>query len=108
MQGAPIAPQPIPDGLPEGSASIRLILPDPSATVFFDGNKTNQTGSERMFHTPPLAAGAKSSYRIRAVVRQNGKDIVLEQVVPVLPGQNITVDFTRPHSEGIAPPMGKE
>ena len=103
-QGAPAMAQ---EGLPAGSASIRLILPDPSAVVFFDGNKTSQTGSERMFHTPPLAAGATSSYRIRAVVRQGGKDLVLEQVVPVSPGQNITVDFTRPQSEGIAPPAAK-
>jgi uncharacterized protein (TIGR03000 family) len=105
--GAPGAPAMAQEGLPAGSASIRLILPDPNAVVTFDGNKTSQTGGDRMFHTPPLAAGATSSYRIRAIVRQNGKDIVLEQVVPVSPGQNITVDFTRPHSEGIAPPAAK-
>lgn len=91
---------------PSGGASIRVILPDPNAQVFFDGNPTRQMGTERTFHTPPLAAGAANTYRIRATWAGPGGTLAQEQVIQVSPGQNVVVDFTRPApaSEGLPLP----
>ncbi len=91
---------------PAGGATIRVLLPDPNAQVQFDGNPTRQVGTERMFHTPPLAAGAANTYRIRATWNGPGGTLAQEQVVQVSPGQTVIVDFTRaaPGSEGVPLP----
>ena len=91
---------------PAGGATIRVILPDPNAQVLFDGAPTRQTGTERTFHTPPLAAGAPNTYRIRATWNGPGGLMAREQVVPVTPGQQFVVDFARsiPSSEGVPLP----
>ena len=95
------------DGPSANSASIRVIVPDPSAVVLFDGNRTGQTGTDRLFHTPPLSSGANNSYRIRAIWRQGGQEVSSERVVSLSPGQNVVIDFTQPVSEGVPPPAGK-
>jgi uncharacterized protein (TIGR03000 family) len=84
------------------AASIRVILPDPQAKVFFDGNPTKQDGTERIFHTPSLTSSG--SYRIRAVYMQNGKEIVQEAVATIRPGETTVVDFTRSSSEEVPLP----
>ena len=93
------------DASSNNAANIRVLLPDPQAIVLFDGNRTSQTGTERSFHTPPLASSA--TYRFRAVWGPTGQEIVQDRVVPVSPGQNYVVDFTRPLSEGVPPPAGR-
>jgi uncharacterized protein (TIGR03000 family) len=86
------------------TASIRVIVPDPQAKVWFDGTLTSQGGTDRLFHTPALSPGGTYNYRIRAAWLQNGKEIVQEQVVPVTVGQTSAVDFTRPLSEPVPAP----
>ncbi len=91
---------------PASGATIRVLVPDPNAQVYFDGNQTRQIGTDRLFHTPPLAAGAPNIYRIRAVWNGPGGTLSQEQVVSVSPGQSSVVDFTRstPPSEGLPLP----
>jgi uncharacterized protein (TIGR03000 family) len=106
-QGVPASQQQ--DSGPPNAAHIRVLVPDADTVILFDGNKTTQTGTERYYHTPPLTTGANNTYRIRAIVRVGGKDLALEQVVPVSAGQYLTVDFTRPPpAEKVAPPGGKD
>ena len=62
----------------------------------------------RIYHTPDLTAGSTPTYRIRAAWTVNGKEVVQEQVVPVAPGRGSVADFTRPYSEALPPPPGKE
>ena len=84
-------------------ASIRVYVPDGQAKVWFDGNPTKQTGTERFFYTPELAPG-KHTYRIRAEwVMPNGEKMIQEQVVSVAPNQTSIADFTRP-TEPVPPP----
>lgn len=87
------------------SAEIRVILPDAQAMVWFDGQPTTSTGSERFYHTPPLALGGSHQYRIGASWRQGGHNITQERVVSVMPGQTTTVDFRQGVSEEVSPPV---
>ena len=87
----------------DNTAGVRVILPDPAARVWFDGTATNQTGTDRLFHTPSLAAGSYS-YRIKATWTQNGREVTQERNVPVMAGRLSVVDFTRPPSEALSTP----
>lgn len=111
VQGQPavdVQPQqPSPGEAAPKNAQIKVLVADPNAKVWFDGSPTTSTGTERLYHTPDLAAGATNTYRIRAAWIVNGKEVVQEQVVPVQSGRGSVVDFTRPASEGIAPPPAK-
>ena len=108
VQGQPAvdAPpqQPSPGEAAPKNAQIKVLLADPNAKVWFDGNATTSTGTERLFHTPDLTPGTTSTYKIRAQWTANGKQVVQELVVPVQSGRGSLADFTRPPSEGIAPP----
>jgi len=88
----------------DGSARIRVILPDSSARVMFDGHATQQVGTDRIFQTPPLSRDATNSYRIRATWMQNGREMSRERVVNVTPGQMSVVDFNQADSQTLPPP----
>jgi len=77
------------------TAQIRVIVPDPSAQVWFDGNLTRQTGTDRLFHTPALRAGVNFSYLIRASWLEGDNLVTRESTVGVTAGQESIVDFTQ-------------
>jgi uncharacterized protein (TIGR03000 family) len=77
------------------TANVRVILPDPQAQVWFDGNLTQQTGTDRLFHTPPLSASASNTYRVRASWTEDNRVVQQERVVNVSPGGHVLVDFTQ-------------
>lgn len=87
------------------TARVRVILPDPQARVWFDGAPTSQTGSDRIFSTPPLTYTA--SYQIRATWLRNGREMTREQTVTVSPGQASLVDFSKASSEAVPAPRFK-
>lgn len=107
VQGQPEAPPP-PQATPgepaPKNAQIKVLVPDAQAKVWFDGNPTSSTGTERLFHTPDLAPGATSTYKIRARWTANGQQFEQELIVPVQAGRGSVADFTRPKSEGVPPP----
>jgi uncharacterized protein (TIGR03000 family) len=76
-------------------ARIRVILPDAQARVFFDGTATKQVGTDRLYLTPPLTAGAANNYRIRVTYMQGDREVPLERVISVLPGRTYELDLTR-------------
>jgi uncharacterized protein (TIGR03000 family) len=105
VPNAPPASYPSPGDMPPPkNAQIRVIVPDAQAKVWFDGNPTSSTGTERNYHTPDLTTGASSTYRIRATWVVNGREVTQEQAVPVQVGRMSIADFTRPVTEGVAPP----
>ena len=78
---------------PANSASIRVTVPA-DATVWFDDKKTTQSGSERLFESPPLRPGAAYSYDIKAQWRdQDGKEVMQVRHVDVSANASISVDF---------------
>jgi uncharacterized protein (TIGR03000 family) len=77
------------------SAYIRVIVPDPQASVWFDGKLTAQSGADRLFTTPSLTMGSTYNYQIRAAWMQGRREVTKERTVSVTPGQTTFVDFTR-------------
>ncbi len=91
----PFAPRP---------AAIHVVLPDPQATVLFDGQKTSSTGGERLYNTPDLTPGESYHYKLRATWMQDGRQVTQEQTVAVTPGQTTEVVFSRATSESCRTP----
>jgi len=77
--------------IPNNAARLRVMLPNPQATVWIDGSQTSSTGSVRMFHTPALTAGG--TYRVKVSWNENGREVNKEKTVNVTPGQTSVVDL---------------
>ena len=75
-------------------ANVRVEVPT-NAEVWFGGHKTNQTGTERLFHSPPLEPKGNYTYEVRARWTENGKVVDLTRNVPVRAGDNASIDFLR-------------
>lgn len=82
-----------------GAAVIEVRLPA-DAELWFDRDRTGQTGPERVFTSPPLPGGKNYHYVVRARWLEDGK--LREQVesVSVRAGELIRLEFPRPvHAE---------
>jgi uncharacterized protein (TIGR03000 family) len=82
-----------------GGADTRAIVQvevPANATLWFDGEKTQQTGGLRTFHTPPLERGHSYHYDVKARWEQNGKTVERTRRVDVYAGGRVTVDFNEP------------
>jgi uncharacterized protein (TIGR03000 family) len=80
---------------------VEVRVPSPNAEVWFDGTPTQQRGTVRTFESPPLTAGRSYTYQIRARwTDADGKAQDQTRSVPVQPGQQAMVDFTRPERTG--------
>jgi uncharacterized protein (TIGR03000 family) len=78
-------------------AVIRVRVPD-DAEVRINGDPTVQRGTERRFVTPPLEAGRKLHYEVRARWREQGEGVERIGIVPVRPGERLALDFLAPPS----------
>lgn len=76
----------------EAAARIKVEVPDPNATVTFDGVKTTSTGTVREFETVPLATG-QYRYEIKATWMQDGHLTTQTKSVLVTPGAESVVNF---------------
>src|SRR5262249_26518638 len=87
------------------TASVRLIvrLPYENATLWIEDQQTEQTGSRRVFRSPPLALGQIYDYTFRATWMENGTKIDRTKHVAVEAGGDYTVDFSTPLSEDVGP-----
>jgi uncharacterized protein (TIGR03000 family) len=77
------------------NADIRVIVPNPQARVWFDNYLTQQTGANRLFHTPPLSTSAANTYRVRAAWMEGDREVRRDRVINVSPGGSVLVDFTQ-------------
>jgi uncharacterized protein (TIGR03000 family) len=71
-------------------------MPDPNAQVWFEGSKTQQTGTTREFESPQLTPGHSYVYHIRGRWMENGQTHDETRNVTVTSGEWRTVDFSRP------------
>jgi uncharacterized protein (TIGR03000 family) len=78
-----------PSALP---ATIHVTLPE-DAQLLFDGEKTNQTGSSRVFTTPPLEKGGSYHYDLVATWSKDGKQVEKKKRVDVHSGANVRVSL---------------
>lgn len=92
----PVAPPPSKSGSdtsPQG-ANLKFKLPA-DAKLFVDGKPAPGTGTDRTFYTPPLAAGEKFFYEVKAELLVDGKLVVEEKRVIVEAGANLTETFPK-------------
>jgi uncharacterized protein (TIGR03000 family) len=86
-----------PDNTPartDNTAHVRVIVPA-SAEIWFDGDKTSQTGATREFVSPALTPGSDYTYQIKARWMENGQPVEKAQDINVRAGAVTLVDFTR-------------
>jgi uncharacterized protein (TIGR03000 family) len=76
-------------------AIISVIVPA-DADVFFDGSPTTQTGTERVFESPPLQQAVTYQYSIRARWTQDGVPVEQTRHINVRAGERVRVDFSVP------------
>jgi uncharacterized protein (TIGR03000 family) len=94
------APQTLPQ-VNENAIYIRVQVPA-DAEVWFEGQKTTQTGPVRFFESPSLTPGRKYVYHIKARWTENGKVVEREREFPVYAGDKFSTDFTK-LNEGVPP-----
>jgi uncharacterized protein (TIGR03000 family) len=87
-------------------ATVEIRVPVENAEVWFQGLKTTETGTVRVFTSPPLTPGRTYTYRVRAAWRSDAGAVEQARSVPVQPGQTAYVDFTRPAPEPLPAPAG--
>jgi len=76
---------------------LLVVAPTENAAVYFEGTRTQQTGHQREFVSPPLAPGRSYTYHVRAVWTDSGGQQHDEtRDVPVYAGQWLAVDFNQP------------
>jgi uncharacterized protein (TIGR03000 family) len=79
----------------EGTCKVTVLVPA-DAELDFNGTQMSQTGTERVFVTPPLEPGSNYRYTIRARWTEDGKPVEQTRKVGVKPGGEVRVDFTSP------------
>ena len=89
------SPRPISKNSP-APANIRVVLPEATASVWFEGHSTRTTGTDRVYQSPPIASGTTYSYRIKGVWTEGGRQVVQERTIAVGAGQTAVLDFTQP------------
>lgn len=76
-------------------AHLRVAVPA-DAELWFDGVRTQQTGTEREFVSPPLAPGRSYHYEVRARWTENGRAIDQMRRIEVRANEWKDVDFSQP------------
>ncbi len=82
---APVA-APVAGLLPAGQPATVAVIVPADAVVRFDGHKTRQTGSHRLFTTPDLENGKSYHYAVQATFLRDGKPFTQSQRVEVRTG----------------------
>jgi len=77
------------------AALVEVRVP-PNADVWFEGDKTQQKGEDRLFTSPQLEAGRKYSYDVKVHWMDNGKPVERQRTVSVEAGKRTVVDFRKP------------
>ncbi len=67
-----------------------------AAKVWFDDEATRSTGTDRVFHSPPLPRGRRFHYTLRASWTADGKPVTQSRKVYFRAGEQVTVDFLKP------------
>lgn len=90
IEGTPAAPA----ARPTGCLILSVKVPQPTAEVTVDGKKTAQTGTDRIFESPPLEAGQPYKYTVTARWVEGGRPVEVTREVTGAPGEVVRVDFT--------------
>jgi uncharacterized protein (TIGR03000 family) len=83
--------------------ALDIRVPNSSAEVFVNGEKITATGTMKRFTSDNLTAGQTYEYKVKGKWTENGKEVIRERTVKVMPGQATTVDLTRTQRNGQSP-----
>jgi uncharacterized protein (TIGR03000 family) len=85
------------------TAVLSVNVPE-EAKVYINGRLTRTEGDVRSYVSRGLKSGKKYDYRVKAVLSRNGKEIVRNQKVKLVPGlqKSISFDFDQPATTTIA------
>jgi uncharacterized protein (TIGR03000 family) len=73
-------------------STIRVMVPDSQAIMWFGENQTKSTGTERVYQTPAMNPG-RYEYQVKVTYTQAGQKMVQERTVNLTSGQSVVVDF---------------
>ncbi len=79
----------------DDTARVEVRLPA-DAELWFEGQKTAQTGSDRSFHSPELQPGENYVYNVHARWQADGKPVDETRKVTVHAGDHVVVNLTQP------------
>jgi uncharacterized protein (TIGR03000 family) len=88
----------------EAIAHISLRVPA-GAEVWFEGQKTRQTGAVRQFVSPPLPAGRDFVYEVRVRWEKDGKPVEETRRFRVYANAEVNLDLERAAAAGLSPPQ---
>ena len=75
-------------------ARLRVLLPASNAQLMIDDKQTRQTGTDRLFVSPPLEPGKSYSYTIKMILQPNNYTTITRvRQVAVRPGQEVQADL---------------
>ncbi len=77
----------------DNTAQVDVRLPA-DAELWFEGQKTSQTGSTRTFHSPDLEPGQDYVYNVHAHWEAGGKPTDETRKITVRAGDHVAVSFT--------------
>ena len=78
----------------DARAKVEVRVPE-DAEVWFDGQTTTQTGTDRTYSSPPLEEGSNYVYEVRARWNADGKPVDQTRTIKVHAGGNAVVDFLK-------------
>jgi uncharacterized protein (TIGR03000 family) len=84
--------------LTDNSAGVHIRVPS-GATLWVDDVRTQKTGTERDFVSPPLKLGTTFEYEIKARWMENGKPVEQTRTVKVRANETSNVDFIDKNSD---------
>jgi len=88
---APAAPS-------RNTARVTIHVPDPNADIWFNGTKTAQKGTERVFESPELEPGRDFTYDVRARWMEDGREVEQDRKIEVHAGDRLTANFPMPRA----------
>ncbi len=87
-----IAPSDAPE---EQVAYVHVRVSPPHAEISFEGSKTSQIGTSRLYMSPPLVQGQNYTYDIRVSWNDNGQVVTKERKIMIRAGDRLSVAFRR-------------
>jgi uncharacterized protein (TIGR03000 family) len=87
--------EPVPVVADGQAVTVSVNVPS-SAEVWFDGQKTAQTGPSRVFHSPGLRPGTAYMYLVRAKWQEGGGEMEQLQTITVRAGERVNISFPLP------------
>lgn len=88
--------------LPKDRGAIHIKLPNPSATITFDGEPILGRGPDRLILTPSIQAGKPFRFQVQATWTENGQSITQLREGTVTAGKYALANFDAPAGENPA------